>query len=199
MSPATALVALSERIATEGEPLSGHVVTPAEAPVLGELAAGGPRTSDAAAEYSFVVEAVREGYLCHYGTPRVLEASDSDLRLLAGDLFYAIGISGLAALDDPESVGILSDLIRIAAGFRAIGEAARAETLWLAQLLALAYGIDPAQTALVEALRRGEPGSLEALNEWSSDAAAEHGLGRAFDTARKAIDSKVSNLQEFPD
>ncbi|MBK5232172.1 MAG: hypothetical protein JJE13_04220 [Thermoleophilia bacterium] len=194
MSPATALVALSERVADEGEPLSGHVVTPTDLPVLGELAAAGPRTARAAAQYSFVVEAVREGYLCHYGKPRVLEGSDSDLELLAGDLFYAIGISGLAALNDPESVGILSDLIRIAAGFRAVGEAARAEALWLAQLLALACGIDPAQKALVEALRRGEPGSLEALNEWSSASAAEHGLGRAFDAARKAIDSRVSNL-----
>lgn len=194
MSPASALVRLSERVADEGEPLAGHVITPAELPVLGELAATGPRTSAAAAEYSFVVEAVREGYLCHYETPRILEGSDSDLELLAGDLFYAIGISGLAALEDPESVGILSDLIRIAAGFRAVGEADRAEALWLAQLLALACGIEPEQTALVEALRRGEEGSLEALNEWSSASAAEHGLDRAYLVARKAIDSRVSNL-----
>ncbi|MGK2933054.1 MAG: hypothetical protein ACSLFD_09860 [Solirubrobacterales bacterium] len=187
-------MALSERVAGEGEPLAGHVVAPAEQPVFGELAAAGPRTSASAAEYSFVVEAVREGYLCHYGTPRILEGPDSDLALLAGDLFYAIGISGLAALDDPESVGILSDLIRIAAGFRAVGDAVSAEALWLAQLLALACGIDPAQAALVEALRRGGEGSLEALNEWSSASAIEHGLDRAYIEARKAIDSRASNL-----
>lgn len=196
MSPGSALVALSGRVAAEGEPLSRHVVAPAGPPVLGELAAAGPRTAGAGREYSFVVEAVREGYLCHYGTPRVLEGPDSDLRLLAGDLFYAIGISGLAALDDPESVGILSDLIRVAAGFRAAGEGDRAEALWLAQILALACGIDPARTALVEALRRSEPGSLEALNESSSAFAAEHGLGRAFDAAQKAIDSRSQSTEK---
>ncbi|MBK8294008.1 MAG: hypothetical protein IPK93_04215 [Solirubrobacterales bacterium] len=194
MSPATALTALSERAASEGDPLSAHVVTPAEVPVLGELVASGPRTAAAPAEYAFVVEAVREGYLCHYGTPRVLEGADSDLELLAGDLFYAIGISGLAALDDLESVGILSDLIRISAGFRAAGESDRAEALWLAQLLALSCGITPALPELIKALRRGEPGSTEALNEWSSASAGEHGLGRAFLAARKAIDSGASNL-----
>jgi len=194
LSAADALVTLSERVAAEGEPLSDHVISPAVAPVLGELAAAGPRTSGSPAGYSLVVEAVREGYLCHYGTPRILEGSDSDLELLAGDLFYAIGISGLAELDDPESVGILSDLIRIAAGFRAVGNAESAEALWLSQILALACGIDPAQEALVEALRRGDEGSLEALNEWSSASAEEHGLGRAYLVARKAIDSVISNL-----
>ena len=194
MSPASSLVTLSERVAAEGRPLSDHVVSPAEPPVLGELAAAGPRTSAHAAEYSLVVEAVREGYLCHYGTPRILEGSDSDLELLAGDLFYAIGISGLAELDDPESVGILSDLIRIAAGFRAVGDAASADALWMSQILALSCGIDPAQAELVEALRRGEEGSLEALNGWSSASAEEHGLGRAYLAARKAIDSVTSNL-----
>lgn len=194
MTPGNALISLSERVAGEGEPLAGHVVTPAELPVLGELAAAGPRTSGSPAEYAFVVEAVREGYLCHYGTPRVLEGHDPDLALLAGDLFYAIGISGLAALDDPESVGILSDLIRVAAEFRAEGETEKAEALWLAQLLALACGIDAKQSALIEALMRGESGSLEALDEWSSRSAAEHGLGPAFGEARKAIDSRFSNL-----
>jgi len=194
LSPATALIALSERVAAEGDPLSAHIVTPAAVPVLGELVAAGPRTAAAPAEYAFIVEAVREGYLCHYGTPRVLEGSDSDLELLAGDLFYAIGISGLAALDDPESVGILSDLIRIAAGFRAVGEGERAEELWLAQLLALSCGIDPALPGLIEALRHGEPGSMQALNQWSSAIATEHGLGPAFLAARKAIDSGASNL-----
>ncbi len=189
-----ALVALSERVAGEGEPLAGHLVTPAEQPVFGQLAAAGTRTSAAAAEYSFVVEAVREGYLCHYGTPRILGGPDSDLRLLAGDLFYAIGIGGLAALDDPQSVGILSDLIRIAAGFRAVGEAERAEALWLSQLLALACGTEPAQATLVDSLRRGETGSLEALDEWCGAFAAEHGLDRAYLVARKAIDSRASNL-----
>ena len=40
-----------------------------------------------------MVEAVREGYLLHYGEPRVLAGHDSDLAVLAGDYLYALGSS----------------------------------------------------------------------------------------------------------
>ena len=39
----------------------------------------------------FVLEAVYEGYLMHYGTPRAFAGMDEDLRLLAGDALYALG------------------------------------------------------------------------------------------------------------
>ncbi|MGK2955840.1 MAG: hypothetical protein ACSLFI_09260 [Solirubrobacterales bacterium] len=192
---ASALVSLSERVAGEGEPLSTYVISPTSDPALGDLVAAGPRTLDSPAEYAFVVEAVREGYLCHYATPRVLQGADADLALLAGDLFYAIGISGLTELDDPESVGILSDLIRVAAELRAEGETEKAEALWMAQLLALSCGPEPALPPLIEALQQGESDSLEGLKEWSEKFASGHGLSRAFDTALKAIDSAPSNPQ----
>ena len=51
-----------------------------------------------------MVEAVREGYLLHYGEPRLLAGHDADLALLAGDYLYALGIERLAALGDPEAV-----------------------------------------------------------------------------------------------
>ena len=193
MTPAGALDALSERITEEGEPLAGHVRRPEEAPAFGQLAAAGPRTSAFAVEYAFVVEAVREGYLCHYDTPRVLAGADDDLALLAGDLFYAIGINGLAALDDPESVGILSDLIRVAAELRAEDRTEDAEVLWLAQLLALACGKNDELDELTTALERGETGSREGLKEWSAKSADNHQIGRAFEAACKAIDSRPSD------
>ena len=43
-----------------------------------------------------MVEAVREGYLLHYGEPRLLAGHDADLALLAGDYLYALGIERLA-------------------------------------------------------------------------------------------------------
>ena len=46
---------------------------------------------------AFVLEAVREGYLLHYGEPRAFEGMDPDLRLLAGDALYALGLARLAA------------------------------------------------------------------------------------------------------
>ena len=62
-----------------------------------------PRSARAAAapgEYALVVEAVREGYLLHYGEPRLLAGHDADLALLAGDYLYALGLDRLAALGD---------------------------------------------------------------------------------------------------
>jgi len=195
VSPAGALEALAERIATEGEPLTSHLIAhPPADPVFGELVAAGPRAASAPADYAFVIEAVREGYLCHYGTSRILEGADADLTLLAGDLFYAIGINGLAALDDPESVGILSDLIRVAAELQAEGEAEKAEALWLAQLLALTCGIDELLTTRIAALEREESGSLEGLKEWSENTAETNGLGRRFVSARNAIHFEPTNL-----
>ncbi len=49
-----------------------------------------------------MVEAVREGYLLHYGEPRLLAGHDADLALLAGDYLYALGIERLAALGDSD-------------------------------------------------------------------------------------------------
>ena len=42
-----------------------------------------------------MVEAVREGYLLHYGEPRLLVGADADLALLAGDYLYALGLERL--------------------------------------------------------------------------------------------------------
>jgi len=193
-TPGDALRSLAERVVGEGEPLAGHVTEPAVSPAFGELVAGGPRTAAAPATYALVVEAVREGYLCHYGGSRILTGADPDLSLLAGDLFYAIGINGLAALDDPESVGILSDLIRVAAELRAEDETETAEALWLAQLLALACGNSPDLARLIEAVERRENGSLQGLKEWSTNTAETNGLGRAFEAAHNAIDFRPSNL-----
>ena len=58
-----------------------------------------------------MVEAVREGYLLHYGEPRLLAGHDADLALLAGDYLYALGIERLAALGDAEAVAVLAELI----------------------------------------------------------------------------------------
>ena len=84
-------------------------------PAFGLLAAAGPRAAEAPAEYSLLVESVREGYLLHYGEPRVVVGADADLALLAGDYLYALGLERLAALGDLEAIRELSDLISLSA------------------------------------------------------------------------------------
>jgi hypothetical protein len=78
----------------------------------------------------FVLEAVYEGYLMHYGEPRAFSGMDPDLRLLAGDALYALGLSRLAETGDLEAVAILSDLISDSAQAQAEGRADDAEALW---------------------------------------------------------------------
>jgi hypothetical protein len=81
---------------------------------------------------AFVLEAVYEGYLLHYETPRAFKGMDPDLRLLAGDSLYALGLERLAASGDIDAVGELSDLISLCAFVQAQGRPELADELWQA-------------------------------------------------------------------
>ncbi|HVQ57473.1 MAG TPA: hypothetical protein VMS60_01075 [Solirubrobacterales bacterium] len=130
--PEEALRVLAAQLREEETPISPHVVDPAAAPELGLLAAAGPGAAAAPAEYALVVEAVREGYLLHYGEPRLLAGHDPDLALLAGDYLYALGLERLAALGDTAAVTVLSDLISRCAQLHAEGRGDQAPELWTA-------------------------------------------------------------------
>jgi hypothetical protein len=79
---------------------------------------------------AFVLEAVREGYELHYGEPRAFTGMDPDLRLLAGDALYALGLARLAELGDLPAIAELADLISSCAQAHAVGEAERVPGLW---------------------------------------------------------------------
>jgi hypothetical protein len=127
-----ALRVLAAQLREEGTPISPHVIEPAAAPKLGVIVAAGPRAAAAPDEYALVVEAVREGYLLHYGEPRLLAGHDADLGLLAGDYLYALGLDRLAALGDTTAVAILSGLISRCAQLHTEGRAAEVPDLWIA-------------------------------------------------------------------
>jgi hypothetical protein len=91
---------------------------------------------------AFVLEAVYEGYLMHYGKPRAFTGMDADLRLLAGDALYALGLARLAENGDLEAVAVLSDLISGSAQAQAEGRPADAEALWESSSDAL-LGLSP--------------------------------------------------------
>jgi hypothetical protein len=95
------------------------------------LAEPGPqRFDDVLGERLFVLEAVYEGYLLHYGEPRLFAGMDPDLRLLAGDALYALGLARLAESGDLPAVAELSDLISRSAQAQAEGRGEEAEALW---------------------------------------------------------------------
>jgi hypothetical protein len=115
-------------------------VVAAADPALAPYAIGEPgpdRFADVEGVRGFVLEAVYEGYLLHYGEPRAFAGMDGDLRLLAGDALYALGLARLAETGDIEAVSVLSDLISATAQAQAEGRAEDAEALWEASSAAL--------------------------------------------------------------
>ncbi len=153
VEPANAIRILAAQLRAEDTPISPHVVDPTEEPVFGLLAAAGPRAVSAPGEYSLVVESVREGYLLHYGEPRLLSGHDPDLALLAGDYLYALGIERLAALGDTAAVRELADLISLCAQLHAEGRAGSAPPLWEASATAVGRGPSQAHEDVKRALR----------------------------------------------
>lgn len=136
--PKQALTILAAQLREEETPISPHVVEPAEEPLFGPLVAAGPRCASAPGEYALVIEAVREGYLLHYGQPRLLAGQDADLALLAGDYLYALGLDRLARLGDAEAVLELGNLISRCAQRHAEAREADVPALWDAAAAAIA-------------------------------------------------------------
>ena len=112
-------------------------------PALGAHAVDAPpdvpaRVPDAVR--AFVLEAVREGYLLHYDDPRAFRGMDADLRLLAGDSLYALGLARLAAAGDLAAVTELADLISACAQAESEGRRDGVAALWEGTANRLAQG-----------------------------------------------------------
>jgi hypothetical protein len=82
------------------------------------------------------MEAIYEGYLLHYGHPRLFAPHDDGERLLCGDHLYAQGLVWVAAIGDLAAIDALASLIGTAAAVRARGDVDT--DLWAATALALA-------------------------------------------------------------
>ncbi|HVE67340.1 MAG TPA: hypothetical protein VNB64_02040 [Solirubrobacteraceae bacterium] len=115
------LAQLADGLRAEGGLLAGAVVD-SDAPT--------PHGDSVAPEHALLFEAIREGYLLHYGAGRVVRTEDRDLALLAGDRLYALGLARLAELGDLHGVAVLADLISDCARAHAEGDPGRAERAW---------------------------------------------------------------------
>lgn len=105
-----------------------------------QLAACGPRAEGRREEYELLIEAIYEGYLLHYDVPRVLCCAEQDLRLLAGDQLYALGLSHLVALGDVEAVAELADVITLSALANGAGDSELAGAIWRAGARVVGWG-----------------------------------------------------------
>lgn len=185
----SALRALADELRAERTVISAHVVDPDQRPALGLLVAAGPATDADPAAYATIVESVREGYLLHYGRPRLLDPPDRDLALLAGDYLYAKGLERLAALSDLASVRELSDLISLSAQLHAERDGEEREAalaqLWLGSAMAIGTGPSEAHEHAKDALRSS--GSAQALHAATTRTAADAGLGPQLIEAADAV------------
>jgi len=127
------------------------------------LAASGPRTSSRTEQYELLVEAIYEGYLLHYGTPRVVGAADADLRVLAGDRLYAIGLARLVELGDTDAVAELADTITLSALAQGAGDSALADAVWAAGARAVGWGSSDGHGRAKDLVASGAPEAFEAM------------------------------------
>lgn len=182
--------ALARELREEGSLLSAHVRSSVEAsPALGELVASGRRAAAEPTAFATIVESIREGYLLHYGRPRLIDPPDPDVALLAGDYLYAKGLQRLAALGDPEAVAELSDLISLSAQLHAdrSGEGVdpAAAALWLASVVAVATGPSTEHDRAKAELRAA--GTVEGLYAVARARAASAELDQQFARASDAV------------
>jgi hypothetical protein len=116
-------------------------------------------------EHAEGLEQIYEGFLLHYGQPRETVNPELD-GLLGGDEQYAQGLARIAALDDPEAIAVLAELIGLASRGRAEhGSQTDDFALWAAtaRFLADRSGREVYRTALLALRDRADGSLLESL------------------------------------
>jgi hypothetical protein len=69
--------------------------------------------------YALGLETIYEGYLLHYGRPRLFAPADKDTALLLGDYLYAHGVVRIESVGSVVAVADLAELIAICSQLRA--------------------------------------------------------------------------------
>jgi hypothetical protein len=165
----SSLERLAELLHDQGGLLAGLIRTPttqeAAGPANGpaQLAAAGPRAQARPRDYELLIEAIYEGYLLHYETPRVVSCPEEDLRLLAGDELYALGLARLVAIGDLEAVADLADVIALSSLAQGAGEHALAEAIWEAGARAVGWGKSDLYERAKDLAFAGDPQAIAAM------------------------------------
>jgi hypothetical protein len=127
------------------------------------------------------VETIYEGYLLHYGQPRLFCPADPEDALLLGDYLYAHGLVRVAALQDVAAVADLAALISICAQLRAEGVEGDAAAWAATAALAGTDGLDAARDPL---RLRGETAQLLELAQHE---AGEEAVARSMAAHRRRV------------
>jgi hypothetical protein len=168
VSSSAASATLWETIAREAadeSPLWGGALRP---PAERELV---PIFSPLADErFAAGLESIYEGYVLHYGRPRLFAPADRDTAVLLGDYLYAHGLVRIASLGEVDVVADLAELISLCAQLQGEGRAGDG-VAWAGTVALLGAG-DGRLEAARAALRDG--GGPEALTRLAE---AEAGAG----------------------
>ena len=160
-------ISAPELYATLREPADGELE-----PVFSALAE--PR-------FALGLETIYEGYLVHYGRPRLFEPEDGDAALVLGDYLYAQGLARIASVGEVAAVADVAELLSLCAqaqGDKRPGDGAA----WAATAALLGQrALGDARAALS---RRGDPHPLEAL---ARRAAGDAGVERALEAHRRLL------------
>ena len=174
--------------------------------VFAPLAAAGERASKNPRGYALVVESIFEGYLLHYRFGRIVQDTDPDLRLLAGDHLYAFGLARLASIGDLEAVDELADLISLCGQAHAGGDRQAGPpwqltgALWAGSVLAVADGPWPAQEEAKRAAREQGGQVIRKVLDAARDRAQELGhaprLQHALIAFQRTVETEFSTTQQ---
>ncbi len=101
--------------------------------------------------YALGLETIYEGYLLHYGRPRLFAPEDDDTALLLGDYLYAHGLVRVAEAGSVQDVADLAALISLCAQLRADGLSGDGEA-WAETASKLGQGREPLPEPVEQAL-----------------------------------------------
>jgi hypothetical protein len=131
--------------------------------------------------FALGLETIYEGYLMHYGRPRLFAPPDRDNALLLGDYLYAHGLVRVASFHEVDAVSDLAELISLCAQLRA-GNLEGDGAAWAASAALLGRG---RLATAREALRVGaDPDPLLAL---AYEAAGEEAVDGALAAHRTRV------------
>lgn len=129
--------------------------------------------------YALGIETIYEGYLLHYGRPRLFAPEDQDAALLLGDYLYAHGLVRIEEVGTVEAVSDLAELIALCAYLSAERIA----------------GDGPVWAATAAALGRGELDAGRSTLRLDSDPSPLERLARAR-AGHDAVDSALTTHRE---
>ncbi len=111
--------------------------------------------------FALGLESIYEGYLLHYGLPRLFAPADRDTAVLLGDYLYAHGLVRIAAVGEVDVVTDLAELLSVCAQLRAEGRPGDGAA-WAATVACLGGG-DALEAARATLRDDGNPAALLGL------------------------------------